>query len=357
MNLNFLYKLSLENISDSIKIAKENSIIAKNGLSRTFRGEKEPPVVLTDIVNNNYDFYADTETEGEEQHNHAASMIQKKKFLKIHEPKLFVCRSKLDASALVANQIENLIKIIPDATLGFATGSTPLDLYKILAQHYQDKQEIDYSQVSSFNLDEYIGLDSEHYLESYNSFMHDNLFKKINIKNENTFFPIDWDENINPSTYVSHYDNIISSHGGINLQILGIGSNGHIAFNEPGSSIHSLTRVVKLTKNTIHDNARFFTSPNDVPTHAVSMGLQSILNADEIVLMAFGEYKANAINKLFTCSEYDPEWPCSALLFHPRVTIYVDREAASILRKKERVENIKINKDDENFLDWEPIIK
>ncbi len=355
MNLSFLYKLSLENMSDSLSIAKENMIIMKNGLSRTFRGEKEPPIVLTDIVNNNYDFYADTETIDES--NYTAAIIQKKKFDKIYEPKLYVCRSKLDASTLVAHQIENLVKVMPHVSLGLATGSTPLDLYEILADHYNHENGIDYSNVTTFNLDEYIGLTEEYYSESYVSFMDDNFFNKINIKAENSFFPIAWDEDINPATFISHYDNIISSHGGINLQILGVGSNGHIAFNEPGSNIRSLTRVVKLTGNTIKDNSRFFASLDEVPKEAVSMGLQSILNAEEIVLMAFGEHKAEAINKLFTCTEYNPEWPCSALLFHPRVSVYVDRDAASVLRKKERPENFKANSEDEGFLDWEPIFK
>lgn len=236
--------------------------------------------------------------------------------------------SKEEVNKVVSEEIITLINNSSKCVLGLATGSTPLGVYKKLVEAYQRK-EVSFENVESFNLDEYVGLEEENN-QSYRYFMNHNLFNHINIDKEKTYIPSD-DEKCE-NHYLS-YDKKIKSHGGIDLQILGIGSNGHIAFNEPGTSFDSLTHIVTLKESTIKDNSRFFNSIDEVPTKAISMGLKSIMNAKRIILIAFGENKKEAIRCLFE-NDADVNLPASVLKNHDNVTIYCDEEASSLLTIK-----------------------
>lgn len=222
------------------------------------------------------------------------------------------------ASEFVANQIINLVNSKPNCVLGLATGSTPLKVYEYLIEDHQ-KNKTNYQNVITFNLDEYVGLDQKYGDKSYRYFMNKNLFSKININLDNTYFP---DEK-NPEKY----DALIKNKGGIDFQILGIGINGHIGFNEPPADIDSKTRIVKLSETTIKANSRFFEHESDVPTSAVSMGLWSILQAKQIILMAFGKSKRNAIRKLYNLDDFDYNLPASALIKKNNILIIVDKES------------------------------
>lgn len=223
------------------------------------------------------------------------------------------------ASAFVANQIISLVNSKPNCVLGLATGSTPLKVYEYLIKDHQ-KNKTNYQDVITFNLDEYVGLDKKYADNSYHYFMNKYLFSKININLNNTYFP---DEK-NPKKY----DALIKSKGGIDFQILGIGVNGHIGFNEPPADLNSKTRIVELADTTIKANSRFFKHESDVPTHAVSMGLWSILKAKQIVLMAFGKSKKNLIKKLYDLNEFDYNLPASALIKKNNIIIVVDQESS-----------------------------
>lgn len=223
------------------------------------------------------------------------------------------------ASEFVANQIISLVNSKPNCVLGLATGSTPLKVYEYLIEDYQ-KNKTNYQNVTTFNLDEYVGLDKKYADRSYRYFMNKNLFSKININLNNTYFP---DEK-NPEKY----DALIKNKGGIDFQILGIGINGHIGFNEPPADLNSKTRIVKLTDSTIKANSRFFMHESDVPTSAVSMGLWSILQAKQIVLIAFGKSKKDAIEKLYKLNDFDSNLPASSLIKNDNVLVIVDQESS-----------------------------
>ena len=225
-----------------------------------------------------------------------------------------------DLSRKAANIIAAVVINKPNAVLGLATGSTPLGVYKTLIEKYK-KDEVSFKKVKTFNLDEYVGLSDTH-KQSYRYFMNTNLFDHIDIDKKNTNFP----NSRTPNTY----DSKIEKAGGIDFQVLGIGSNGHIAFNEPNTPFDSLTHIVELTQSTIKDNSRFFDKIEDVPTKAVSMGLKSIMNAKEIVLIATGKNKAKAIAKLLK-EEPNKTLPASILKTHPNVTIYCDEKSASLI--------------------------
>ncbi len=231
--------------------------------------------------------------------------------------------SKEQMNAEIAKLYVDTVKNNPKCVLGFATGSSPLGVYKKIIEAYNN-HEVSFKDVVSFNLDEYVGLDGNHN-QSYRYFMNTNLFDHIDIKKENTNVPCgtgDYEK------LAKEYDKKIASYGGIDLQILGIGSDGHIAFNEPGTPFDSLTHVATLAQSTIVDNSRFFNSIDEVPTKAVTMGLASIMNAKKIVLIATGYNKADAIKGLIN-GEITTDLPCSILRNHPDVTIYVDEEAYS----------------------------
>ena len=214
----------------------------------------------------------------------------------------------------------------PDCVLGMATGSTPLPAYSSLIELY-DQGILDFSAVRTFNLDEYIGISRSHE-QSYYKYMFDNLFSKINIKPENVQVPSpDPDKAENNCTL---YDAAIDATGGIDLQVLGIGNNGHIAFNEPCAVFPYGTHVVDLSESTVQANKRFFDSIDDVPKKAITMGIGSIMKAKEIIILATGKGKAEAVKNMIK-SSVSPMCPASILQFHPKTTALLDREAASLL--------------------------
>jgi len=207
--------------------------------------------------------------------------------------------------------------------LGLATGSTPIGLYRELVRMHKE-EGLDFSEVTTFNLDEYIGIDYSN-PNSYHYFMEDNLFKHINIDANNTHVPDANAEDI--ENYCKEYDMLIEEKGGIDLQILGIGVNGHIGFNEPDEELNVGTSIVNLTESTIQANSRFFDSIDQVPKKAITMGIGSIMKAKKILLLASGKSKHEAIKKLVKGDKVTTQLPASLLLLHPDVTVIVDEEA------------------------------
>jgi len=216
----------------------------------------------------------------------------------------------------------------PNLVLGLATGSTPLSLYGELIR-MRSKEGLDFSGVRTFNLDEYVGLKPEH-PQSYNFFMRENLFKHINIKEENINIPDGMAENL--EEHCRGYEEKISGAGGIDLQVLGIGRDGHIAFNEPGSSLGSRTRIKTLTEETIQDNSRFFTGAEDVPIFAITMGIGTIMESRRVLLLANGEKKADIVAR-FIEGPITSEVTASVLQMHPDLVVLVDVKAAQKLKR------------------------
>ncbi|EXU60750.1 glucosamine-6-phosphate deaminase [Mycoplasma mycoides] len=237
--------------------------------------------------------------------------------------KLIVLENEEQVANKAAQIISEQIKNKPNSVLGLATGSTPINTYKKLIQMYQEKQ-ISFKDVISFNLDEYKDIDKNS-KQSYYYFMNEQLFNFIDINKNNCYIP-------NASFYDNPkaYDELIKKANGIDLQLLGLGVNGHIGFNEPDSSFESLTQIVNLTNSTIKANSRFFDSIDQVPTQAISMGLQSIMNAKKILLLATGDNKSEAIYHLIQ-GQITKKWPCTILQKHNDVTIIIDKNAASKL--------------------------
>jgi glucosamine-6-phosphate deaminase len=237
--------------------------------------------------------------------------------------KVIICQDKQEVARKSAAIFAQAIKNNPEIVLGLATGGTPVGMYKELIEMGKNK-EVDFSKVKSFNLDEYAGLDASH-PQSYRSFMNQNLFNHININKKNTHVPDG--EASDCEQACRSYEEAIKGAGGIDLQLLGIGSNGHIAFNEPGSPKQSRTRKVGLTARTIDDNTRFFDSRVQVPTQAVTMGIATILEAKEIVLLATGANKSVAVAGAIK-GPMDSCLPASFLQRHPACTFVVDKAAA-----------------------------
>lgn len=228
------------------------------------------------------------------------------------------------AARIVAQQIRNK----PNCVLGLATGSSPIGLYReLIRMHSEDG--LDFSCLTSFNLDEYLGLAPQH-PQSYRTFMNQNLFEHVNIDLQRTHVPSGVANDID--SHAKAYEQSIYDAGGIDLQILGIGSDGHIAFNEPGSPLDSRTRVVDLEDQTVSDNARFFESIEDVPRQAITMGVGTILEARQILLVANGEGKSSAITNAVH-GEVSTQCTASALQNHPNTTFLLDSSAASGLQK------------------------
>lgn len=236
---------------------------------------------------------------------------------------VIILDNKIDIGLAIAKEIIKDIKNNPKLNLGLATGSSPLPLYKSLIE-LSKLENISFKDITTFNLDEYCGLSNDN-KESYHYFMNENLFKYLDFSNNSHYFPsID---NIN------NYDEIINNHGGIDIQILGIGANGHIAFNEPNTPIDSVTHITNLANKTILDNSRFFSNINEVPTKAITMGLSTILKAKKIYLIATGKNKAEAISIMLK-GKYIESLPASALnLKKDNVYIYLDKDAASLISK------------------------
>lgn len=213
----------------------------------------------------------------------------------------------------------------PFLTIGFATGSTPLGLYKKLVLAYRNKK-ISFSKITSFNLDEYYKIKRKD-KNSYYSYMRKNLFNKIDIKHEN--INLMDSEAKNPEKECENYEEKIKNKP-IDIQILGVGANGHIAFNEPGSEFNSRTRPVKLSIKTIKSNSRFFKNKNQVPRKALTMGISTIMKAKKIILLASGKDKAEAIFHIVK-GKATEKWPVSFLKKHKNLTLIIDRKAASLL--------------------------
>ncbi len=224
-------------------------------------------------------------------------------------------------SRQAANIISAQVIIKPDCVLGLATGSTPIGTYNQLAAWYE-KGDVDFSRVRTINLDEYIGISGrdEH---SYRYFMDKNFFEKINIKKENTFVPSGIAKDIEKEC--KEYDRRIKDFGGIDLQLLGIGLDGHIGFNEPGDCFQKNTHVVKLHSSTIEANSRFFSSPEKVPEYAITMGMISIMQAKKILLIANGKAKEDILNKALY-GAITPQIPASILQLHSDLTVIYSEE-------------------------------
>ena len=235
----------------------------------------------------------------------------------------FIIDTEENIAKKAAQRYVELLSRKPDAVLGFATGSTPLGLYAELAR-LCGEGKVSFRDVTSFNLDEYAGLDGSHD-QSYRYFMNHNLFEHIDIDVSRTHVPSGLD-----IAAAEAYDKAIEEAGGIELQLLGIGNNGHIGFNEPGTPLDSITHLVDLTEMTRKANARFFTSLDEVPTQAVTMGIKTVMNARSIMLMALGKGKADIVKASFT-GPVTTLVPASILQLHPSVEIYLDYDAASLL--------------------------
>lgn len=214
----------------------------------------------------------------------------------------------------------------PDSVLSLATGSTPLKPYGQMIELYK-KGVVDFSKVTTFNLDEYVNLDVND-KNSYHSFMHENLFDHINIPADQINF-LDGNAE-DPEEECRRYEEKIKKAGGIDIQLLGIGSNGHIAFNEPADCFQRWSHVVTLKESTVKDNSRFFKSIDEVPTQALTMGIGSIMQAKKILIIAIGENKAKAIKQLID-GNVTPMCPASVLQFHTDVTLMLDRAAAALI--------------------------
>ncbi|OAA93128.1 glucosamine-6-phosphate deaminase [Clostridium coskatii] len=226
------------------------------------------------------------------------------------------------AAVMVSSQV--ILK--HDSVLGLATGDTPLGMYKELIKLYEDK-EVDFSGVTTFNLDEYYKIQREN-PESYYYYMNNNFFKYVNVKKEKIYIPNGTAKDIDEEC--RNYEDEIKNKGGIDIQILGIGANGHIGFNEPDVNFEAETHLVKLDKMTIEANSRFFNSKDEVPTTAISMGIKTIMQSKRVVLLANGEVKADAIYKTVK-GKICPEVPASILQLHSDATIIVDKGAAKLL--------------------------
>ncbi len=234
-----------------------------------------------------------------------------------------------EMSRLAAELIAELIRHKPRAVLGLATGSTPVGTYKELIHLHKD-EGLDFSRVITFNLDEYVGLTHDH-PQSYHYFMHENLFKHINLNPKNIHIPDGTAKDI--PAFCRWYEEQIVRSGALDLQLLGIGSNGHIAFNEPGSSLGSRTRVKTLDDKTRQDNARFFRNLNEVPKYAITMGIGTIMDSRQLILLANGAGKAEAILK--TCEgPITAMVPATIVQLHPKATIIVDKAASTKLTRE-----------------------
>lgn len=236
--------------------------------------------------------------------------------------RFLICENYEEMSNEAAKLIAAQIKEKENSVLGLATGSTPIGMYKILADMNQ-KKEISFKNVTTFNLDEYYPLEAKN-PQSYHYFMTENLFSKIDINKENTYIPNG--TTTDTATECKQYETLIADKGGIDLQILGIGQNGHIGFNEPNSALNSETHLTDLSENTIQANSRFFDNINKVPTQALTMGIGTIMKARKIILLANGEAKHNIVSKLLN-GEISTKVPASMLKLHSDVILICDKSA------------------------------
>ena len=249
--------------------------------------------------------------------------------------------NEADVSSYAARIFSKLMRRKPDAVLGFATGSTPEPMYAEMRRQHTE-ESLDFGRVTTFNLDEYVGLAADD-RNSYHYYMWKVLFDHVNVRSDRINIP-DGMSNDVPAT-CDDYEKRIQAAGGIDLQVLGVGGDGHIGFNEPTSSLASRTRIRTLTQKTREDNARFFGAVSDVPRHCITMGIGTIMDAREIVLLAFGERKANAIRQVVE-GPISAMCPATVLQLHAKATVLIDKGAASRLRLKEYYKEVAANKPD-----------
>ena len=236
---------------------------------------------------------------------------------------IFILPDVESASESAALVVAHQVKAKPDCVLGLATGRTPVTLYRELIRLHAI--DLDFSRVTTFNLDEYVGLPASH-LQSYRHFMDSEFFLHINIKRENTHLPNGCASDLRQEC--RDYETRIRDAGGIDLQVLGLGSNGHVGFNEPTGSLGSRTWVKILSQNTIRDNSGLFENPDEVPKHCITMGIGTIMEASHNLLLAFGPKKTRALAAMIE-GPVTSMCPASALQFHPRVTVVADESAAA----------------------------
>ena len=241
--------------------------------------------------------------------------------------RLIIAKDYADVSRKAANIIAAQVQLKPDCVLGLATGSSPIGTYQELIRKYENG-ELDFSQVKTVNLDEYVGLPKNHD-QSYAYFMRSNLFAHVNIDQNNCNIP----NGMNPDAAAecARYDAIIDAFGGADLQLLGLGPNGHIGFNEPCDEFVNGTNKVELTASTIDANQRFFEKREDVPTHAYTMGIGSIMKAKRVLLVVKGEKKAQAVKDCFF-GPIKPQAPGSILQLHPDFILVADQAALSLVK-------------------------
>ena len=244
--------------------------------------------------------------------------------------RIYMCEDYRGMSRQAANLISAQVIMKPDCVLGLATGSTPVGTYDQLVEWFQ-KKDLSFARTISVNLDEYRGLSGTHE-QSYRYFMQEHLFSRVDICPENTHVPNGLAEDAEAEC--ARYDVLIQDLGGIDLQLLGMGRNGHIGFNEPGDCFRLGTHVVDLAPSTIEANKRFFASENDVPRQAVTMGIKHIMQAKKILLAVSGEEKAEALVKALT-GPVTPQIPASILQIHPDVVLVADKAALSKLGRPE----------------------
>ena len=240
--------------------------------------------------------------------------------------KIIVTKNYDELSKVAANEMASVVNKNPKAILGLATGGSPIGMYKELIRMNKEG-EIDFSNVTTVNLDEYVGLSGDH-PQSYRHFMNENLFNHINIDKKNTYVPNGLAENIEEEC--KSYDNKIADLGGTDIQLLGVGNNGHIAFNEPDEDLVSGTHLTGLTQDTIEANARFFKSIDEVPKTAITMGLGGIMKSKKIIVIASGESKAEAVRAMVN-GKISTNMPASMLQMHRDVIVIVDEAAAKLL--------------------------
>lgn len=239
----------------------------------------------------------------------------------------YLVETQASANTHLADELSALLKERPrDLVLGLATGSSPVGLYEELARRFQDEW-IDFSFVRTFNLDEYRGLPAGH-PTSYRTFMAEHLFSKVNLGPRNTHLPPTAADDLDEAC--AAWEEELRAAGGVDWQLLGVGRNGHIGFNEPGSAFDSRTRKVELAESTREANARFFETREGVPTEAVTMGIGTILEAGRVRVLAFGPTKAEVLGKVLR-GEDDESIPLNALRRHPDAALFIDEAAAAKL--------------------------
>ncbi|MBI9009188.1 MAG: glucosamine-6-phosphate deaminase [Tenericutes bacterium] len=246
---------------------------------------------------------------------------------------VIIVNTALELASEAAKFIKNEINTKPNLVLGLATGDTPLMTYDKLVEFYQAGL-VDFSKVRTFNLDEYVGLHKSD-LNSYYYYMHHNFFDKINIQEENIHLLDGFSEDFNQ--LAKNYDKLIYENKGIDLQLLGIGINGHIGFNEPDVKLEINTHVTGLTEETLNQNSKFFPNIEQMPKQAITMGLGTIMRAKKILLIATGARKAEIMARFLEDSSISTSTPASTLLLHQNLTIMMDLEAARLYLKEKKM--------------------